>query len=251
MDAFEIHHIHNYTKIYDSSVSHDIIALLARCDFFIYQPLSNKYPVYNTDNLKTYLKDGCKTISFPYIYNDALTPVAKILRRDLPKNGEYDDNGNNVAYVNSEPIVLLKKQGKTMQDIRVLYYNNQIDFKYDERFNKSIELLKKNELYTDVKVSDYIIKNFKSKILFNSNLESSNIFVLNHPSNILLLEYANQIINMMGYSSVEYTGSEILNGTKCVSLSEIHHFGYEYVNSPTQNYDNIIFNIITEIYNLP
>jgi hypothetical protein len=112
--------------------------------------------------MKKYLKSTCITISFPYIYNDALTPVGKIFKRDLPINGEYDDDGDSIKYHNIQPILDLKNQGKTIDEIKELYFSNKIDFRYKERFEKSINILKQNEQLTDVKVSDYIINNHQS-----------------------------------------------------------------------------------------
>ena len=70
-----IAHQHNYTYIYDTTLQETTKNELETCDIFIYQPLSNIYPVYNTNNLKKYLKSDCISISFPYIYNDALIPL--------------------------------------------------------------------------------------------------------------------------------------------------------------------------------
>jgi hypothetical protein len=80
--------------------------LLCECDIFIYQPLSNIYPIYNTEHLLSYLKPNCKIISFPYIFNDAFTPLYKtfIFNSQL----EYPESrDNSIKYVNCEPILNL------------------------------------------------------------------------------------------------------------------------------------------------
>lgn len=40
-----------------------------------------------------------------------------------------------------------------------------------------------------------------------------------------------------------------MGGEKNFSLSEIEHYKYEYITSPTPGHDENIFNLITEIYN--
>jgi len=247
---FDIHHKSNYECIWHTSLTQEIEQLLNTCDYFIYQPLSTKYPIYNTANLKKYLKPTCKAISFPYIYNDALTPVAKLLKRDVPVNGEYQEDGDNEYYHNVTPIIKLKKEGKSINDIRELYFSNKIDFNYEQRFDESIQRLKQHELYTDVKVSDFIIAYHKKQILFLYNGAGHQYTFFNHPANPLMVHYVNQVIHLMGYTSIDYNGPEIIqNDYKYISLSELEHYKYEYVTSPTPSHDNYIFNIITEIYN--
>ena len=92
--SFDVHTKHNYNYINDTTLDNDICNLLKICDYFIYQPLYS-YPIYNTYNLKTYLKPTCKCISFPYIYNNAFTPLFKSYKRDIVINGEYDKHDRN------------------------------------------------------------------------------------------------------------------------------------------------------------
>ena len=87
--TFIVNTYHNFNYIYMDYLDDNIKKDLMSCDYFIYQPLSSIYPIYNTDNLKKYLKPTCKTISFPYIFNDAFTPLYKSYKHDISKNGEY------------------------------------------------------------------------------------------------------------------------------------------------------------------
>jgi len=50
---------------------------LKKCDILIYQPLKEKHGKLSTETenrLRTILKQNCKLISFPYIYNSAFWP---------------------------------------------------------------------------------------------------------------------------------------------------------------------------------
>jgi hypothetical protein len=112
----------------------------------------------------------------------------------------YLENRNaSIKYVNIEPILNLKKQGFSLEKILDKYDKNEIDFNYQERFKKTINILKEKEKDTDVKVSQFIIDNYKKYKLFNyHNLIDLEITYCNHPSNILITYYVNQILSLIG-----------------------------------------------------
>lgn len=104
---------------------------LETCDIFIYQPLSEIYKIYNTNNLKKYLKNNCITISFPYIFNDAFIPLYISYKWDIPINGEYNLNGDKIKYGNLNVIKKYKDLGYSLESIIDLYNQNKIDFDYE------------------------------------------------------------------------------------------------------------------------
>jgi len=248
--SFEVHIRHNYSYINHTTLDSTIYDLLKTCDYFIYQPLYS-YPVYNTDNLKTYLKPTCKCISFPYIYNNAFTPLFKSYKRDIVINGEYDkDAHNDVQYYNIEPIITLKRKGLSLTDILLQYQNNEIDFCYKERFEDSINRLKQKELHTDVKVAQFIIDNHKKHRLFNYHYASNDYTTCNHPSNILIMHYVNQIFRMMEVEPIILTDdNQLIGETTFVSRYDIEYYKYEWTTTETNSFDNRIKELITEIYN--
>ncbi len=210
--TFEVVQYHNFNYIFDSHLNSVIEEHLRSCDYFIYQPLSSVYPVYNTDNLKRYLKPSCKTISFPYIFNDAFTPIYKTPKHDIPINGEYSTvDTYKIIYKNIEPIISLKRDlNLSLEQILDLYDKNKIDFKYQERFDNTIKILQEKEKLTDIKVCDFILDNYKKHKLFNYHTVTTDTTHCNHPSNYLLLHYMNQIFEIMGLEKINYDGPELI-----------------------------------------
>jgi FkbM family methyltransferase len=249
---FNVTHRHNYRYIYSSVLDEEILSLLSTCDYFIYQPLSSTYPVYNTDNLKRYLKPTCKMISFPYIFCDAFTPLYKSKERDIAINGEYSLKGCDVfTYKNVAPILDLKLRGFSLEAIIAKYDANEIDFRYKERFESTIARLKEKECMTDVKVSQFIIDKHKKYRLFNyHNLDKGfeDYSRCNHPSNTLIIEYVNQILRLMGLPAISYEGREILNGTIYLTKYDLAYYNYEWATSDTERMDTIVKSLISEIY---
>jgi hypothetical protein len=254
----DITHIHNYIYIHNITLCDSIKTLLNNCDVFIYQPLSNKYPIYNTDNLKSYLKSSCLTISFSYIYNDGMLPLIKTFGRDLPVSNEYaNDNLINVIYGNVEIISNLKNKGIPLYEILELYNNNKIDFNFKRRFENSLSILKEKEKNTDINISDFIELYHSKYKLFNYHLNG--LTQCNHPSNILLIEICKKVIDRINLHFITYYNSELLCDFKTLnelipgdhypSRYEINFFKYEWITKEAETTDEYYKNIIIEIYN--
>jgi hypothetical protein len=241
---------HNFHYIYHTVLDENFKKHLETCDYFIYQPLSSAYPVYNTENLKSYLKPSCITISFPYIFNDAFSPIFKTYKYDLPMNGEYSTiETHSIIYKNIHPILTLKQKGLSFEEVLDLYEKNQIDFLYKERFNRSIHILKEKEKETDIKVSDFILNNYKKYKLFNYHCESSNTSYCNHPSNILINYYINKILELMNLPSFYYEGPELIGEKMLVSRYDIAFFEYEWIKKESEGIDTMVKQIMYEVYN--
>jgi hypothetical protein len=249
--TFKVYHYHNFNFIFDTYLNIEIESHLRSCDFFIYQPLSSVYPVYNTENLKRYLKSTCKTISFPYIFNDGFTPIYKTPKHDIAINGEYStiDTYKHV-YKNVEVILNLKRDKLSLEQILSLYDENKIDFKYQERLDKTIQILREKEELTDVKVSQFILDNYKKHKLFNYHNLTTDDTSCNHPSNYLMLHYTNQIFTLMGLEEVKYDGPELIGGKMLVSRYDIAFYNYEWVYEESKEIDQRIKQVIKEVYEL-
>ena len=236
-----VNHYHNYNYINNTTLDNTIQNLLENCDYFIYQPLSHVYPIYNTDNLIKYLKQTCIKISFPYIYCDAFTPLFNCIKYDFPINGEYSTiSPASIIFMNKEVVINLKERGKTIEEIINMYDNNLIDFNYESRFKNTISILEEKEKNTDIKVSNFIKNNYKKYKLFNYDTNSDGSANCNHPSNVLILEYVNQILNIMGFDSITYNGTEFIGSHMLVSRYDIKYYNYEWVTSESPHIDNII-----------
>ena len=247
---FVVTYIRNYSYVFDRELNEEIKNYLTDCDFFIYQPISSlSYPVYNTDNLKKYLKVTCKAISFPYIFNNAFTPIYRFRMRDNIINDKNTQlvNDETLIYGNKEPILKLKKEGFSLEQILEKYDFNEIDFCYKERFEYTMNILQEKEKLTDVKVYQFILDNHKKFRLFNYH-DDGFITYCNHPSNFLINYYANQILLIMGLNSVNYIGGELLTQTTLISRYDINYYNYEYVQKEDDYINKILKQIITEIY---
>jgi len=154
------------------------IEILKNADVFIYQPTKAKHGIYSTDpevkgNICSHLNPKCIKIAFPYIYNHAFWPF-------VPEDGHYKGG---------EPITKLKKGGHSLEKITKMFLNGEIDFEYNKRFNKCMDILREHEKLCDVKVSDFIDKNARNVKLFLTQ---------NHPTTIVFIHCANQILKILG-----------------------------------------------------
>ena len=244
-----IHNEHNYHYITHTSLNNTIENHLKTCDFFIYQPLSAIYPVYNTNNLKSYLKPGCITISFPYMYNDALVPLYISYRRDIPNNGEYAIDGNDIKYGNINVIHRLKDEGYSLESILDLYDTDQIDWNYEERFNNTLHILRDKEKETDIKISDFILKNHKDMPLFNYHYDARFI-CCNHPCNNILIECTNQILDILNTPRINYSGDELIPGRYNPSRYDIKYYNFKWISNESIHINIYYRNLIIEMYNI-
>ena len=220
---YNIFHLENYGLIKEKkSIPVD---KLKEADIFIYQPIDKRHGIYSTDNtiennIMSYLSPKCKTISFPYIYNSALWCLIPPANID-GYVGEYPDIDK---YVNREPIQQLKSHGYSLNDVLRMYSNNEINFDYENRFEKCIEILRDKERKCDVKVSDFIVKHIGSNRLF---------FTQNHPTTCVFVHIANQVLSILGYNLKynEFAFPENicnLPGEWPTSSSDMNYWKFEY-----------------------
>jgi len=245
-----ITHISNHLSIIDGKdfikdrttekiKERDFYRMLNNTDLFIYQPIKSKYGKYTTDlsfkfNLLIFLKNGCKVISFPNIYNYAFFPII--------------NNTNDL--LNIAVIKKLKLQKKSLQDIFKLYDDNKLDFNYKKRYNKTIKILREKEQNTIIKVCDIIEKYKHIKRLFLSEI---------HPTNFLMVHCINQMFKLLKYNNYIINPLSIKRELKTYNINKksyniipISKYDIKYWNlniQPDENADNFYKNIISIIYN--
>ena len=190
IDNLKVTHIENYSLIKNKRQIQ--VNVLKQADIFIYQPIDKKHGAYSTDisvenNIMSHLSPNCKVISFPYIYNSALWVLIPPANID-GYIGNYLDIDK---YINRECIEKLKEKGYTLDEVLQMYSKGLIDFDYENRFNKSIEILKKKEEACDVKISEFIEKNIRKHRLFLTQ---------NHPTTCVFIHCVNQILSILGYN---------------------------------------------------
>ena len=182
---YDMHRILNkipeFREQYDSIqyVNHDrdqIIKLsniniddIKRCDVFIYQPLNENHGVFATGYIKKFLKSNCLDISFPYVYNSAFYTVYWESASPRWTIGTLINCGwqNIMAFISHK---------YSLSEIIKLYDDGKLDFYFNARMNVCIESLREKEKYCDIKVSNFILNNFKNIRLFRTQNHLTDYF---------------------------------------------------------------------------
>lgn len=212
--------------------------------------MPSKWNEFSTDasiknNILSHLPNEYTKIIIPYVYSEWLYGINKIILRDGTANFDTisHDTNTKIKYINGEIIINMKKSNYDLDTILKLYDNNELDFKYEERKQEGIKILKYKEKTADIKVSNFILKHYKKQKLF---------YMSNHPSHIVLKEMTKQILEKL---NIDYNNFD--------KLFENNNFDYKCdlpISKYDKNYHNFEFEInceddkikgiITEIYNI-
>lgn len=175
---------------------HDIDEdLLKNVDLFIYQPIDDRHGDYATNNIISKLKDGCKTISVPYVYNSAIfstyvsmmTYIISDGKRCKPEDDILEFENKSKLHGFGDVFKMIKDK-KSLQDIIKTYRNGSMNFDFEYRWNECIKNLRKREENCDVKVADFLESNRNDHLLFITH---------NHPTTPVYLHIFGQIIGIL------------------------------------------------------
>ena len=190
----KIEHIVNYKLIENND--NKLPPNISDADLFIYQPVNNYHDKLASEYIiNNILKKECKVISFPYIYNSAISI--------FDKKGDYKN-----IFIN------LFKNGHSLGNVLIKFENLEIDFNFKNRFINTMNILKERESDLDIKVHRYILDNFGKKKLFISEP---------HPTIHIYYQCIIQIfkiLNLTNDLSFELTSS-VLDSERAYKL----HFG--------------------------
>jgi len=167
--------------------------LINKCDIFIMQRGHMQFPSFIDD-----LPSDCRIISFPVIWFNTLWPFYRVdARNKNTKDAEFPFG--KYPYGDKEVISLLKK-GLTTEEVFRKYMDLNVLDKIDlNNFHAdNLSMGKELENKCDLKIYDYIGKNFLNKRLF---------YTFNHPAPELLLVQLEQILGKI-------TGEKISNSQK-------------------------------------
>lgn len=178
-----LHHEINYmTLALDSKgravdLSPEFSENISKADIIIYQPLSRKYGFFSTENdvdgsVMTRCRRSCVSISFPYIYNNALWP--------------FIIEGGKVKLPSS--ILNEIRKAESEKDILEKYDNGSLGFEFFNRFEETMRILEDRERECDVKISNYIRNNLTKNRLFLTQ---------NHPTTNIFSEVSSKIMEVM------------------------------------------------------
>lgn len=221
--------------------------ILQNTNIFIFQEMPKKWGEYSTDlsvenNILSFIPINCITIKIPYVYADWYWGIGKALLRDETSDFNKIDNETETKfkYCNKDVILNLKKK-YNLDEILRMYDDNKLDFNYEERMKIGLDLLKSKEQTCDVKISDFIIKNYRTEWLF---------FTPNHPSHIIIKEMTKQILEIL---KIDYSNFDDLTyGCKYEfrddwTFSKYDNYFHKFEFQPNYG-DAAIKNMITNVY---
>lgn len=225
--------LENYSMIKErSELNKDVIGDF---DIFLYQPVDVKHGQYSTlceDGILSLLKPSCIHVSFPSVYAD-IWPI-------------YEESG---GYYGGEPILRLKDEGKTIEEILRLFDRGKINFQLKERSTASLEYMQIREQSCTIKtISSYIKDNIQAMRLF---------YTQNHPTEDFIAFIAGEICNylepLLGVElrdKIEYSDSFMMNhGVIEDSKYSYTEIGLDYMSGEYE--EDTLKTFIQDIYNEP
>lgn len=171
---YEIRTFENYRFILKEQDPYEFKELSKHADLFVYQPTDAKYDELCAQRIvDNVLKPTCKTISFPYIFNHGYLPLAA--------------HGNDIF--GEEYIRALLDAGVTKANILDRYEVGTIDFGMVPRFFACIAEQARREVFTDIKLAEWMVDHRHLHLMLSYN----------HPSSSLFFELARQVMWHDGY----------------------------------------------------
>ena len=163
----------------------ELKSLLESVDLFIYQNAAERFGIFGTNNLLTYLKPSCIKLAYPSLFFKGYNPETVFLSNvNFRPNRfvNYDDLNFVRVYITYgiSGIAIMRKHVCAPD-----FYDEEF---FHHNFRESIGELQKREGICNVIISDFIENNWRSQRLF---------FSVNHPSNIVLNELANRILKYL------------------------------------------------------
>lgn len=201
-----IYEFYNYKPVYDFKFgSYLEESILRNCDLFIYQYISKEYRDYkfSTDYILTQLSKDCKKINIPNLFGFGKMFFPQATSNLYNKAYKSDSNG--LFPHGDENIIKFIENNISINEIihnlnKKIYSKNYILLNFNIVFKKLID----KEKYWDIKISRFIKKNYKRKLLF---------YDPGHPTNYLLKKIAKEILKILNiHDKIRMTDSINLDG---------------------------------------
>lgn len=211
----------NFTEIYDDIICYTIFSItveemqniidniLPTCHLVLSQPVSENYrdnPIFSTSYLKSKLSTTTKHYVLANCYFTGYDPIPF-------QTTDLDGNIMHLKGISYFPSISLESLlEKNILQACKDWCNIDIYSKLElvNNYQRSIDELirRENKIFdtnfiVDIKISDYIVENYRSQYLFHT---------YNHPTNILLFELTRRILNKLAINIIDlsYTGAELL-----------------------------------------
>ncbi len=181
-----------------------------QCDVFIHQSirLNNRYgEEYASEKIISRLKEGCKVISIPNVYH---LPICF-----FPQYSDAQElrwNGTTYFFRDS---IIDSHADKLFKLFRLVKrdYNNPMLYDKDKivaSFEAFVDKVRKREQDWDIKVSDFILKNYRSHQLF---------YDPNHPTNFFLNYITSELLKIL--LNKDSRDIMMLNANECLDTIEM------------------------------
>lgn len=220
-------------EVNEIEISENVKNEIIKADIIIYQNVSNKYKNWSTDELFKLSKPECKFIRFPYFYNTAFFPLCTL--------GDY--MGSKIFGI--ETIIENIKNNKSLDEIKVDYMNNKLNWYYRERFNYNIQRGIIEEKLCDVKYIDFFLQHYEEHRLF--------LYAL-YPTEIIYIYASDQIMDLLHiggkrFDPINDKNLINLNQQYTISTSAAIFFKFKWYNASMCGGDALYLNWIEEYYN--
>lgn len=185
-----IQNIEDISYIYKNSY-------IKKCDVFIHQSIqkNNRYgECFSSENIIKLLKKDCKIISIPNVYH---LPIC-FFPQYRGGNEFLDRKGNPVFFRDKIIDSIYGRYG--YKKVFKVYSDPEIfsDYDFAHNFSLFIERVRKRELDWDIKVSDFILNNYKEKHLF---------YDPNHPTNVFMEYVVCELLSILGITNASFSKS--------------------------------------------
>lgn len=177
-DITETHHVHyilTHQLQLDYKEDHARIlhGIFADADYIFCNWLAiDKFGWFATENLIGAKKATVRLVTFVPPCFSAFWPVAEFFGED--------------------PVHKYLDKGYSVDEIIEIYKNGQFDPLFNQRFSSQIEGLRLRERERDVKLSDFILRNYKTHKIF---------FTTNHPSFHVIGYFAEALLHKAGFEA--------------------------------------------------
>lgn len=190
--------------------------------------------MFSTDNIKKFLKEDCVKISFPYVYNSSFYTTYWEGASPRWTLGTLVNCG-------WRDIMKLIMNNTSLEEILSLYDKGKIDFYFEERLNICMKYLKEKEKDCDIKVSNFIYDNYKTKRLFVTQ---------NHITKYFITWISNRILEIININLISES-LEIDSTIEAYCLYDNYnknHYEFNYNTDHMFNNESTKYKII-EFYN--
>ena len=217
-----------------------------KADILIYQPLTN-HGIYDTDDIiKNMLTADCKRISVSYLFFIGYYPDyfkntydnLKTVTNKLPY-GLFPYGHKQLSNLKDLPINEIIEKSKTISFIDKEFIIKQLNIGLNKIVEKDTNL--------DIKLSDFIMKNYKQIKMFHT---------VDHPTNHLMEVFINNVLKILYLPEISLKNYDELLGDisspiyPCVynELQLTFENNYFYCNKNKMSYDNWIDLYIQRLY---